>query len=138
MAKSKKNFSTAADAVMETIDRAAAPGPAAAAPGPAEETDTQTAAAPVDVNRRPGRPRRVYTELEIEAAKSAMRDKGKVKKKLIRFNMAFDPDVYEYLTIMSRARGETVTEFTNTVFRRSMEQNADIYAQARSFIDEFK
>ena len=137
MAKSKKNFSTAADAVMETIDRAAAPGPAAAAPGPEEEAaDTQPA--PVDINRRPGRPRRVYTELEIEAAKSAMRDKGKVKKKLIRFNMAFDPDVYEYLTIMSRARGETVTEFTNTVFRRSMEQNADIYAQARSFIDEFK
>lgn len=63
---------------------------------------------------------------------------GKKGYKAIRINMAFSPEVYEYIKTMARVRGENVTEFTNFIFAQSMEKNADLYEQAKKFINSFE
>lgn len=89
---------------------------------------------------KPGKGRRpkTYTIEELQAVRESSETGGKKEKHTFRFNMAFKPDVYEYITIMSRVRGESVTEFTEEVFRRSMAENKEIYEMAKKFISQFK
>lgn len=84
------------------------------------------------------KPRKTYTEEEAQEIKLAGKTQGRKGCKAVRVNMAFAPDLYEYIRTMSRMRGESITEFTNYVFRNSMTQNADLFAQAQRFKDEFK
>ena len=82
--------------------------------------------------------RKVYTEQEAQELRQAGKTQGRKGCKAIRINMAFTPDVHQYIKIMARARGQSVTEFTNYVFRQSMEQNKDLYEQSKSFVKSFK
>ena len=52
--------------------------------------------------------------------------------------MAFTPEVHEYIKTMARVRGESVTDFTNHVFKQSMEENAALYEKAKAFQESFK
>jgi len=63
---------------------------------------------------------------------------GRKGQKAIRINMAFTPEVHEYIRIMSRARGESVTVFTNLVFQQSMEANAELYEKMKKLVNAFK
>ena len=92
--------------------------------------------APAEIPRRSRN--EAYTEEEIQTARAQGRTQGRKGVKAVRINMAFAPDVHQYIKVMARARGESVTEFTNFVFRQSMQQNADLYEQAKSFVDNFK
>ena len=92
--------------------------------------------APVEIARRSRN--EAYTAEEIQIAREQGRTQGRKGVKAVRINMAFAPDVHQYIKVMARARGESVTEFTNFVFRQSMQQNADLYEQAKSFVDNFK
>ena len=78
------------------------------------------------------------TEEEIAAAREQGKTQGRKGVKAIRINMAFTPDVHEYIKVMARVRGESVTDFTNYVFRQSMEQNAALYEQAKTFKKSFE
>ena len=77
-------------------------------------------------------------EQKPQKAKKAQGTQGRKGYKAIRINMAFSPEVYEYIKTMARVRGENVTEFTNFVFSQSMEKNADLYNQAKKFINSFE
>lgn len=92
--------------------------------------------APAEIPRRSRN--EAYTEEEIQTARAQGRTQGRKGVKAVRINMAFAPDVHQYIKVMARARGESVTEFTNYVFRQSMEKNADLYEQMKSFVDSFK
>ena len=92
--------------------------------------------APAEIARRSRN--EAYTAEEIQIAREQGRTQGRKGVKAVRINMAFAPDVHQYIKVMARARGESVTEFTNFVFRQSMQQNADLYEQAKSFVDNFK
>ena len=92
--------------------------------------------APAEIPRRSRN--EAYTEEEIQTARAQGRTQGRKGVKAVRINMAFAPDVHQYIKVMARARGESVTEFTNYVFRQSMQQNADLYEQVKSFVDSFK
>ena len=61
--------------------------------------------------------------------------RGRKGCKAHRINMAFSDEVHEYITTMARVRGETITQFTNYIFTKSMEDNADIYEKAKAFKD---
>ena len=92
--------------------------------------------APAEIPRRSRN--EAYTEEEIQTARAQGRTQGRKGVKAVRINMAFAPDVHQYIKVMARARGESVTEFTNYVFRQSMQQNAGLYEQVKSFVDSFK
>lgn len=73
------------------------------------------------------------TKEEIDLARAQGKTQGRAGVRALRINMAFSPDVHEYIRTMARVRGQTVTQFTEAVFRKSMEDNAEIYEQAKAF-----
>ncbi len=78
------------------------------------------------------------TTEEIAAAREQGKTQGRKGVKAIRINMAFAPDVHEYINIMSRARGQSITTFTNEVFRNSKQQNLELFNKAKEFLDNFE
>lgn len=83
-------------------------------------------------------PRKVYSEQQAQEMRQAGTTQGRKGCKAIRINMAFSPEIHEYIKVMARVRGESVTDFTNYVFRQSMEENAELYEKAKAFQESFK
>lgn len=83
-------------------------------------------------------PRKPYDAEQVQKMREAGTTRGRKGCKAIRINMAFPPDLHEYIRVMARLRGQSITEFTNDVFRHSMEANAELYAQAKEFQKSFK
>lgn len=77
--------------------------------------------------------RRTYTEQEKAEILQSLHTAGRKGVRLPRINLAFSPEVHEYITTMSRARGETLTEFCNLVLREHMEKHRDLYERALEF-----
>lgn len=77
--------------------------------------------------------RKTYTEQEAAEFLHDMRTTGHKGVKLPRINVAFAPDVYEYISTMSRVRGESMTTFINTVLRSYMQEHMDVYEKAIEF-----
>lgn len=97
-----------------------------------------TAAAPEDIQEiieeQPKRKaRKTYTEQEAAEILQTLHTAGRKGIKLPRINLAFTPELHEYITTMSRARGETLTDFVNKVLREHMEEHRDIYEKAIEF-----
>lgn len=125
MAGKKKDFSTVnTGSVYSAITEATA--------DPAQEPQQVQEAQQVQNPRTP------YTAQQVEAMQQAGTTQGRKGCRQVRINMAFTPEVHEYIKVMARVRGESVTAFTNYVFRQSMEQNAELYAQAQQFTETFK
>lgn len=79
-----------------------------------------------------------YTAQQVQEMRDAGTTQGRKGCKAVRINMAFAPEIHEYIKTMARVRGESVTQFTNYVFRQSMEDNADLYEKAKAFQESFK
>lgn len=79
------------------------------------------------------KPRKTYTEQEAAEIMQTMNTAGRKGVKLPRINLAFAPDVYEYVKTMSMAAGMNYTTFVNMVLRQHMEEHADKYQQAIDF-----
>ena len=73
------------------------------------------------------------TAEEIQLAREQGRTRGRKGVKALRINMAFTPEVHDYIRTMAQVRGMTVTQFTEAVFRKHMEDNAEIYEQVKAF-----
>lgn len=73
------------------------------------------------------------TEEEIQLAREQGRTRGRAGVKALRINMAFTPEIHDYIRTMAQVRGQTVTQFTEAVFRKSMEDNAETYEKAKAF-----
>lgn len=71
----------------------------------------------------------------VEQAREQGRTQGRKGCKAHRFNMAFSPKAYEFITCMARVRGETITSFVNHLIEKCMDDNAEIYQQALKFRD---
>ena len=83
-------------------------------------------------------PRKAYSAEQAQEMRQAGTTQGRKGCKAVRINMAFTPDIHEYIKTMARVRGESVTDFTNYVFRQSMEENAELYEKAKAFQESFK
>lgn len=77
--------------------------------------------------------RRTYNEQEAQEYLTSLRTSGRKGLKLPRINTAYSPDVYEYVQIMSRVRGQSMTEFVNDALRQHMNDHRDLYDRAIEF-----
>lgn len=82
--------------------------------------------------------RKVYNAEQVQEMRQAGTTQGRKGCKAIRINMAFTPEIHEYIKVMARVRGETITDFTNYVFKQSMEANAELYEKAKAFQESFR
>lgn len=81
------------------------------------------------------KPRKEYTEQEAAEIAETMHTTGKKGIKLPRINLAFSPSNYQYIEIMSRVRGENLTQFVNKIIAEHREQHGDLYEKAQEFIN---
>lgn len=98
-----------------------------------EDATAELAPVPIPKRSRSTPP----TVEEVQTCRERGTTQGRKGIRATRINMAFQPDVHEYIRTMARVRGETVTQFTNYVFRQSLINNADLYDQAKQFLKNF-
>lgn len=72
-----------------------------------------------------------------EAAERAaeLKTQGRKGCKATRINMAFTPDNHEFIKLMAKASGKTMTEFTNLVIAAYRKEHPEIMEQAQSFLN---
>jgi len=59
---------------------------------------------------------------------------GKKGQKLPRINMAFSPENLDYLQIISRIEGTSITNFVNQLVKKDRDRRADEVERARSIL----
>ena len=84
-------------------------------------------------------PRQKKGELPTVEVQEQAREQGKTQGrkgcKAHRFNMAFSPKAYDFITCMARVRGETITAFVNHLIEKCIDDNQEIYQKALEFRD---
>lgn len=72
-----------------------------------------------------------------EAAERAsnLKTQGRKGCKATRINMAFTPDNHEFIAVMAKASGKTMTEFTNLVIEAYRREHPEIMEQAQAFLN---
>ncbi len=98
-------------------------------------TQVNNVIAQATVEQGKRKPRKEYTEQEAAEIAETMQTTGKKGVKLPRINLAFSPSNYQYIEIMSRVRGENLTQFVNKIIAEHKEQHGDIYEKAQEFIN---
>lgn len=83
------------------------------------------------------KPRREYTPEEAAAFAAAGKTKGRKNLSLPRINMAFRPDIHDYITTMARVSGISITEFTTRVFEQHKKEHEEVYQKALEFRNQF-
>ena len=78
---------------------------------------------------------RTASPQEAEERKEALQTQGRKGCKAIRINMAFTPSNHEFIKVMSKASGKTMTEFTNLVVAAYQREHPEIMEQAQDFLD---
>lgn len=72
---------------------------------------------------------------EANERRSKMTTQGRKGCKAIRINMAFTPENHQYIAVMARIRGMTLTKYTNYIIEKYREEHPEIYDQAKAIID---
>ena len=75
------------------------------------------------------------TPQEAAQRKAEMRTQGRKGVKADRINMAFSSGNYQFIKVMARATGKTMTEFTNIVIAAYRREHPEFMEQAQGFID---
>lgn len=90
-------------------------------------------------------PEEVQTAQETDADAERLQEfrnrgltQGRKGAKLNRINMAFLPDVYDYLRVMSKLNGWTMTRMCNEIVTKHMENNKDVYEAAKKLQGQIK
>ena len=73
---------------------------------------------------------------EQEERAANLKTQGRKGCKAVRINMAFTPDNHEFIKVMAKISGKTMTEFTNLVIERYRTEHPEIYDQAKTIIDQ--
>lgn len=73
-----------------------------------------------------------------EAAERAAKLKTQGRKgcKAVRINMAFSPENHEFIRVMARISGRTMTEFANACIDQYRAEHPEIYSQAKAIISK--
>lgn len=77
--------------------------------------------------------RKTYTKQEKEQFLQEMKTAGRKGIKLPRINLAFAPDLHDYIKTMATAAGMSYTDFVNIVLRQHMNDHQEQYEQAVKF-----
>lgn len=77
--------------------------------------------------------RKTYTEAEAAEFLSTLKTAGRKGVKLPRINMAFTPELFDYIKTMARVSGITQTEFVNSVLAQYKAEHSEQYEKAVEF-----
>ena len=77
--------------------------------------------------------RKTYTAQEAAELKGDLKTTGRKGVKLPRVNLAFTPEIYDYVRTMSKASGLTYTEFIHRILSDHKAAHEDMYKQAVKF-----
>ena len=69
---------------------------------------------------------------------SKLRTQGRKGCKALRINMAFSPDNHEFIRVLARISGKTMTEFTNFIIDAYRKEHSKDYDAARAIIDKLE
>ena len=72
---------------------------------------------------------------EQRARASALATQGRKGCQAVRINMAFTPENYEFVRVISKASGRTMTVFVNQIIEAYRAENPELMEQARGFLD---
>jgi hypothetical protein len=72
---------------------------------------------------------------EAQERAAQLKTQGRKGCKAVRINMAFTPENHEYIKVLAKATGKTMTEFTNLVIERYRTEHPELYEQAKAIID---
>lgn len=64
-----------------------------------------------------------------------LRTQGRKGCKAIRINMAFTPDNHEFIKILAKATGRTMTQLTNQVIEAYRNEHPEFLEQCRDFLE---
>lgn len=64
-----------------------------------------------------------------------LKTQGRKGCKATRINMAFTPDNHEFIKVMAKASGHSMTEFTNMVIAAYRKEHPEIMEQANAFLN---
>lgn len=79
------------------------------------------------------KPRKTYTEDEKAKILESMQTRGRKGVKLPRLNISYSPENYEYVHIMARVQGKTLTQFVNEIIEQHRKENSALFEKARDF-----
>ena len=71
---------------------------------------------------------------EIETRRSQLQTQGRKGAKAVRINMAFTPENHEFLTVMAKITGKTLTGFCNFALDAYREEHGEVYEQAKQIM----
>ena len=71
---------------------------------------------------------------EVTERQEALQTQGRKGAKAIRINMAFTPSNHEFIKVMAKATGRTMTEFANDVITAYRSEHPEFMEQANSFL----
>lgn len=74
------------------------------------------------------------SEEEQTERKKSMRTQGRKGCNLKRINMAFTDENHDYIKIMARVSGKSMTEFVNWVLEQYRSEHGELYDEAKSII----
>lgn len=74
-------------------------------------------------------------QVDFTERQEALRTQGKKGAKAQRFNMAFTPSNLDFIRVMSKIKGLTMTQFVNEIINREREAQSDTYEKAKSLIE---
>lgn len=84
--------------------------------------------------RKPGQQGTAGPEEQRQRAEE-MRTSGRKGCHLPRINLAFTPTNYDFVRIVSRIRGESLTAFTNWIIEQYRTEHPDLYKGALELIE---
>ena len=72
---------------------------------------------------------------EAHERAEALRTQGRKGAKAIRINMAFSPSNHEFIKVMAKASGRTMTQLTNDIITAYRNEHPEFMEQAQNFLD---
>lgn len=75
---------------------------------------------------------------EAAQRKASMKTQGRKGCKGDRINMILTPENYDFIRVMSRLKGQTHTEFVNSVLEKCRLENPEVYQEAKNIIERAK
>lgn len=78
------------------------------------------------------------SEQEAAERKAAGKTRGAKGAKMDRINMAFTTENFEYIRIMSKIHGESMTAFNNRIIEEHRAEHPEQFEQAKAIIEQVK
>lgn len=87
--------------------------------------------ATADKNKQPA-----ISPQEAQERAEELRTQGRAGAKLPRINMAFTPANHEFVKVMARVTGKSMTQFANYVIEQYRNEHPELFTQAKAIIDQ--